>query len=114
MTDVSWIDLPWTPLAAAAYATNLVIGTLSLRGRKVPRVWHGRIFLLALVLTAVAAVAAGEQPWRAAVLGIALVPLAFLPFMGRPVRRSPRTHIAIGLAAAPLYVAAVVLWAATL
>lgn len=106
-------ELPWTVLAGLAYAANVGIGTASLRGRRVPRVWHGRVFLVALVLTAIAAATSfPDHPARGAALIVALVPLAALPFFGRPVRRSPSTHIIIGLVAAPCFAIALLLWAA--
>ncbi|WP_200332106.1 MULTISPECIES: hypothetical protein [Microbacteriaceae] len=105
-------EVPWTLLACLAYSGNVCIGTASLRGRSVPRSWHGRVFLVALALTAIAAATSfPEHGARGAALIVALVPLLTLPFVGRPVRRRPSTHIIIGLVAAPCFAIALLLWA---
>lgn len=107
-------DIPWTILACLAYTANICIGTVSLRGRRVPRSWHGRVFLVALALTAIAAATSfPEYPARGAALIVALAPLLALPFVGRPVRRRPSTHIIIGLVAAPCFAIALLLWVAS-
>lgn len=46
---------PWTPLAFMAYLATTVLGLLSLRGRRIPRVWHSRMFMVTAVLTVLAA-----------------------------------------------------------
>ncbi len=103
-------ELPWAALAAAFYAANLLIGSLSLRGRRVPRVWHGRVFICAVLATALAAALSfPEHPWRGSALALALVPLALLPWFGRPVRRDPRLHIGLSVSAAPFYAVALAL-----
>ena len=106
-------EVPWTLLACFAYAANVGIGTASLRGSRVPRAWHGHVFFVAVALTVIAAVTSfPDHPARGAALIVALVPLASLPFFGRPVRRSPSTHVIIGLVAAPCFAIALLLWAA--
>lgn len=112
---VNWLALatPWTPLALLSYAATVTVGTLSLRGHRVRRVWHTRLFVLTCILTAAALILSLPDRWgRALALALALAPLAALPFLGRRVMQRPTPHVLTGLAAAPCYLAALVLWAA--
>ena len=103
--------VPWTPLAVLAYAVTVTIGALSLRGRRVHRRWHSTLFVVTAALTVLAGMFALPTQWvRALCLALALVPLAFLPFVARPVRARSLLHAMIGLSAAPCYCAALTLW----
>lgn len=106
--------VPWTLLAFASYLATLTLGVFSLRGRRVRRAWHGRLFALSFALTVLAA---GIALLRSAfaeglALVFALVPLALLPFLGTPVADRARRHALVALCAAPCYLAAVALRAA--
>ncbi|QIK62851.1 hypothetical protein G7068_06295 [Leucobacter viscericola] len=104
--------VPWSLIAVISYLATITLGTLSLRGRKVRRAWHARLFALTVILTLLAAVLSFPTHWqRGVLLAVALVPLAMLPWLSRPVLKRTERHIAIGLSAAPFYLAAVVLWA---
>ena len=65
-----------------------------------------------LTVLAVAATGAGAG-WTGVVLGLALIPLALLPWVnslsGQPIHRGPAPHIIVGASAAPLYLAALAL-----
>ncbi|MGJ0203783.1 hypothetical protein [Leucobacter sp. gxy201] len=118
-SSLSWIGLwltrgaPWVPLAVLSYAATVTVGTLSMRGRRIRRSWHARLFIVTCALTAAAAVFSFPQAWvRGMLLLAALVPLALLPFVTAPVARHPRRHVALGLLAAPCYIAALALWSA--
>ncbi|MFC5337691.1 hypothetical protein [Leucobacter denitrificans] len=103
--------IPFTPLAVLAYLATVTVGTLSLRGRRINRRWHTALFVVTAALTVVAIVAAVPAHWvRAALLVVALVPLALLPFVTTPVRRHTARHAAVGLSAAPCYLAALGVW----
>lgn len=100
-------------LAALAYAATVTVGTLSIRGRRIPRRRHTGLFIATVALTALAAaLSLPQHPVRAALLALALVPLGLLPALTAPVARRPRRHVLLGLAAAPAYLAALALWAA--
>lgn len=100
-----------TILACMSYAATLTLGTLSLRGRKVPRVWHARLFMLTAGITVIAALLSLPGHWpRGLLLALALVPLSLLPFVTVPVRAHPRRHALLGISASPFYLAALVAW----
>jgi hypothetical protein len=102
---------PWVLLAVIAYIGTLTLGTLSLAGRSVGRVWHARLFVLTATLTIVAAAHSFFSDWvRGASLLAALVPLGLLPWLSAPVRAHTRRHAMLGLCAAPFYVVALTLW----
>lgn len=104
--------LPWAPIAALSYLGTVTLGTVSLRGRRMKRVWHTRFFVVTVTLTLLAALLSFATRWQSGVLLLlALVPLALLPSLTAPVRKQTRRHIAIGLSAAPFYLGAVVFWA---
>lgn len=114
-----WVGLwlargvPWVPLAVLAYAATITVGTLSMRGRRIRRSWHSRLFIVTCASTAAAALFSFPHAWgRGALLLVAIVPLALLPFVTAPVARHPRRHVALGLLAAPCYAVALALWAA--
>ena len=103
--------MPWTLLAVLSYLGSLALGTAALRGARVRRAWHGRLFLITGALTVLAAALSFPQHWgRGLSLGFALVPLALLPIIGRPVAKHRGRHIAMGVAAAPGYLAALGFW----
>lgn len=107
--------VPWTLIAVLAYLATITLGTLSLRGRRISRAWHSRLFILTALLTLVAAAFSFPEAWpRGAALTLALVPLGLLPFVTVPVSRHARRHMVLGLSAAPCYLAALVLWAVDL
>lgn len=107
--------VPWTPLAVLSYTATVTIGTLSLRGRRIHRGWHSGLFILTCLLTVAAAVSSFPVRWVGGLLlALALVPLALLPFVTVPVARHPRRHLLLGLAAAPCYFGALLLWAVQL
>ncbi|MBK0419027.1 hypothetical protein JD276_08260 [Leucobacter sp. CSA1] len=104
--------VPWTLLAVLSYAVTIAVGTLSMRGHRIRRRWHSRLFILTCALTVVAAILSFPEHWiRGLLLAVALVPLALLPFLSAPVRRHPSRHVAIGLSVAPCYLAALTMWA---
>ncbi len=113
---VPWLGaMPWTPIAVLAYLSTITLGTLSLRGRRINRAWHTRLFILTALLTLAAAAFSFPEAWpRGAALTLAVVPLALLPFITVPVSRHTRRHMIVGLSAAPCYLAALVLWAVDL
>ncbi|NLB47336.1 MAG: hypothetical protein GX814_06310 [Microbacteriaceae bacterium] len=97
-------------LASVCYLGTVTLGTLSAAGRRVGRAWHTRLFVVTVVLTLIAAVLSFSVQWmRAAVLLLALVPLAVLPFVTAPVRVHLRRHMLLGLSAAPCYATALVM-----
>ncbi len=105
--------VPFTPLAVLAYLATVTVGTLSLRGRRINRRWHTSLFVTTAVLTVAAVLTAVPAHWvRAGFLAVALVPLALLPFVTTPVRRHTTRHAALGLSAAPCYLAALGVWIA--
>lgn len=98
---------PWTFAACAAYGCTVALGTISAVGRRVPPVWHTRSYIVTMVLTIVAALLSMQDQWpRALVLGVALAPLALLPFTAIPVRKHLRSHLLLGLSASPCYLIA--------
>ncbi|QIM19167.1 hypothetical protein G7066_12390 [Leucobacter coleopterorum] len=103
--------IPCTLIAGLSYLATIMLGTFSLRGRRVRRVWHTRLFAFTVILTLLAAALSFPTHWQRGVLLLAaLVPLALLPWASRPVLKHPERHIAIGLSAAPFYLSATVLW----
>lgn len=99
--------------ACVFYAATITLGTLSIRGRRVRRVWHTRLFVGTVLVTAGASLLSLPHDWpRAGVLALALAPLLLLPFITTPVARHPRRHALVGLSAAPCYLTAIVLAAA--
>ncbi len=91
-----------TAIATAAYAANLALGT-GVRSGAVDssgfRWLHHALYIGTITTTAAAAatgVARGST--KGALLAPALLPLAFLPFIGRQV------HAAVGLAPAPWFI----------
>ncbi len=104
-----------TLLAVACYLSTVTLGVASLRGRRVKRAWHSRLFILTLVVTLLAAAFSFAEHWiRGFMLALALVPLGLLPFLSVPVAKNPARHAIISLVAAPFYLAAAVLWAVAL
>lgn len=102
--------MPWVLLACFFYAATITLGTLSLRGRRVRRVWHARLFVLTMLATAAAALLSlPADGLRAGALTLALVPLALLPFVTTPVASHTRRHTLVGLTASPFYLVAFVL-----
>lgn len=100
--------MPWTVIAFISYLSTLALGIFSLRRRGVRREWHAGLFIVTTALTIVATAVSFFVHWSlGVVLVLALVLLALLPFFGRPVLPRPGRHIAIGLSAAPCYLAAI-------
>ena len=100
-----------TAIACAAYLATVSLGLLSLRGRRVRRVWHTRFFVATLALTGLAAAIAllrAAIP-EALALILALVPLGLLPALTAPVWKHPRRHAVLALCAAPCYATALAL-----
>lgn len=103
--------VPWPLLALLSYLASVTLGLISLR-RRPGRSWHRRLFITTCAVTALAALLALSVRWESGLLLVlALVPLAVLPYAGSAMRR-PGRHAAIGLAAAPCYLAALALWIA--
>lgn len=101
--------VPWAPLAAAAYAATAGIGVLSLRGYRIRRVWHVRLFVVTFSLTLLAVMAGFVTAalLQGAILALALVPLSALPFVMKPTRTKATGHSLTAGAAAPCYAAAI-------
>lgn len=99
-----------TVLASVAYASNITIGTASLRGHRIHRRWHGSVFIVTLTLTVASLVVSFPEQWlRSIALAIATLPLATLPIFRKDVLRSPRRHIILASSAAPCYIVALTL-----
>lgn len=113
------LALTVTIAATLLYASTLAVGTLSARGRTIARVWHTSLFVASLSATLLAiggallaAASEGSAHWLVAVcLAAAAAPLAILPQLARPAAAGLVRHAAVGLSAAPGYVAAFVVWA---
>lgn len=107
---------PLTGLAFVSYLATLALGVTSLRGHRMRRVWHTRLYIVTFSLTVIAvAVTCAGAGWRGVVLGLALIPLALLPWVSsasvQPIHRRPAPHIVVGASAAPFYLAALALLA---
>lgn len=110
--------LTLTLTATLLYASTLVVGTLAARGRAIARAWHTSLFVMTLSITALAiggallaTVKEGGARWLVAVcLAAAAVPLMLLPVLAKPSSSGVTRHAAVGLSAAPGYLAALVAW----